>query len=302
MDIGGTKCAYLLARQDGGGLRFFERAEFPTAGKPEDVLSTLLGGVENALAKAGLSAKDLAACGISCGGPLDAKKGLILSPPNLPGWDGIPAAEIVSRRLGVPARLRNDADACALAEWKYGAGRGCGDFVFLTFGTGLGAGLILNGQLYEGASGAAGEAGHIRLESNGPAGYGKRGSFEGFCSGQGIAKLAAAMFPERADFADASAKRLAQAANGGDGDALEVFRLCGEKFGRGLSVLIDLLNPARIAVGGVFSRCEGLIRPAMERALHEEALPMSLAACKVVRAELGERIGDYGACMAALYE
>jgi glucokinase len=128
--------------------------------------------------------------GISCGGPLDSKRGLILSPPNLPGWDNIPITEYFSSRFHVPVFLQNDANACALAEWRYGAGKGLDDMVFLTFGTGIGAGLILNGKLYEGKQSMAGEAGHWRMASFGPIGYGKAGSFEGFCSGGGIAQLA----------------------------------------------------------------------------------------------------------------
>lgn len=128
--------------------------------------------------------------GISCGGPLDSKTGVILSPPNLPGWDHIEITRHFTETLGVPARLINDANASALAEWKYGAGVGTQNMIFLTFGTGLGAGLVLNGALFEGTNGMAGEIGHMRLAAFGPSGYGKCGSFEGFCSGAGIAELA----------------------------------------------------------------------------------------------------------------
>ena len=119
-----------------------------------------------------LRSQQTAAVGISCGGPLDSKKGLILSPPNLPGWDNVPVTKLLSEALQVPAFLQNDADACAIAEWRFGAGQGCENMVFLTFGTGLGAGLILNGKLYQGASGMAGEVGHLRLFDNGHIGYG----------------------------------------------------------------------------------------------------------------------------------
>ena len=107
----------------------------------------------------------------------------------MPDWDNIPIVEIIKNHFGCPVHLQNDANACAVAEWKFGAGRGKNNVVFLTFGTGLGAGLILDGKLYRGASNMAGEAGHIRLASFGPVGYGKAGSFEGFCSGGGIAQL-----------------------------------------------------------------------------------------------------------------
>src|SRR5690606_15592063 len=132
----------------------------------------------------------LAAIGISCGGPLDSRRGVILSPPNLPGWDRIPVVEVFQQAFKVPVALQNDANAGALAEWLWGAGRGSHNMIFLTFGTGMGAGLILNGQLYSGTNDLAGEVGHIRLAPDGPVGYGKAGSFEGFCSGGGIKQLA----------------------------------------------------------------------------------------------------------------
>ena len=130
---------------------------------------------------------DISAIGISCGGPLNSKKGVILSPPNLPGWDNIEIVNIIKDRLDVPAKLQNDANACALAEWKYGAGRGSNNMIFLTFGTGFGAGLILDGRLYNGVNCMSGEIGHVRLTEYGPVGYGKAGSCEGYCSGGGIA-------------------------------------------------------------------------------------------------------------------
>lgn len=139
---------------------------------------------------------EIAGIGISCGGPLDSRRGVILSPPNLPGWDEVPVKAYFERETGAPAMLRNDADACAVAEWRYGAGRGCRNMVFLTFGTGFGAGLILNGALYSGSCDMAGEIGHIRAPGDPayrPVGYGKSGSFEGYCSGGGIAELGRAI-------------------------------------------------------------------------------------------------------------
>ena len=117
--------------------------------------------------------------GISCGGPLDSKKGMIYSPPNLPGWDKCLLQRYLQMKFGVETALQNDANACALAEWLMGAGRGTSNMVFLTFGTGMGGGLILNGRLYSGTNDLGGEVGHIRLAKDGPVGFGKAGSFEG---------------------------------------------------------------------------------------------------------------------------
>src|SRR5579859_1914906 len=189
LDIGGTKCAVVLGDEK---IRIYDRISFLT--QPQEglkpTLKRLFGAVNEILERNGLSPRAIRKAGISCGGPLDSRKGLILLPPHLPGWDKVPLVRLLRQKLGCPIRLENDANACALAEWKFGAGRGCRNIVFLTFGTGLGAGLILDGRLYNGTNDMAGEAGHIRLAADGPVGYGKKGSFEVFCSGAGIAQLA----------------------------------------------------------------------------------------------------------------
>ena len=248
------------------------------------------------------------AIGISCGGPLNTLTGEILSPPNLPGWDHVKAVDFFKERYHCPVILQNDANACALAEWRYGAGKGCENMAFFTFGTGLGAGLILNGRLYDGACGMAGEAGHMRLADHGPVGYGKAGSFEGFCSGGGLKQLGQTYAKEKlqmgktASFCQSldelesiTAKKLAECAKAGHEDALEIFDLCGEKLGRGLSIIIDLLNPDRIVLGSIFTRCEDLLRPSMEKILQRETLTLSRETCKILPAALGEQIGDYAA-------
>ncbi|GHU14085.1 hypothetical protein FACS1894161_4550 [Spirochaetia bacterium] len=147
LDIGGTKTAVSLWKGE-----LLGKLRFPTQGTPDQVIKQSLASIDQLLVDAGLAAKDCVGLGISCGGPLDSEKGLILSPPNLPGWDNIPIVSMMKEKTGVPCFLENDANACALAEWYWGAGRGCRDLAFLTFGTGLGCGLILNGQLYRGAS------------------------------------------------------------------------------------------------------------------------------------------------------
>ena len=176
IDIGGTKCAVITG--DENGIK--EKIRFASGG-----VNKTLENITAAVQKLGVGK----AIGISCGGPLDSKKGIIMSPPNLPGWDNIKIVRLLEERFGVPAGIQNDANACALAEWKYGAGKGSKNMIFLTFGTGMGAGLILDGRLYTGANDMAGEIGLIRMDTYGPVGYGKAGSFEGFCSGGGIAEI-----------------------------------------------------------------------------------------------------------------
>ena len=190
IDIGGTKCAVVLGAADGGEIRVLGKRRFATPPAPEAALAQIAAALDDLLDETG---SRLEAIGISCGGPLDSRRGLVLSPPNLPGWDAIDVVAPFRARYGVPTALQNDANAAALAEWRWGAGRGCRNVIFLTFGTGMGAGLILDGRLYSGTNDLAGEVGHMRLEADGPLGYGKAGSFEGFCSGGGIARLAVQM-------------------------------------------------------------------------------------------------------------
>ena len=308
-DIGGTKCAVITASRDGEKITLLQKQAIPTdlTISPEEMIDRLI-----RLADSLLDAQP-DAVGISCGGPLNSEKGLILGPPNLPGWDHV---EIVSRlqaHYGVSVRLQNDANACAVAEWKFGAGRGCRNMVFLTFGTGLGAGLILDGRLYCGANDNAGEVGHIRLDRFGPVGYGKQGSFEGFCSGGGIAQLGYSLAMEKVQSGhyplyfqkgmsqtDVTAKAIAEAAYAGDETARAVYQICGEYLGKGLSVLIDILNPDAIVLGSIFGRCHDLLWPGTQSVIQKEALIPSAQCCRILPAELGEHIGDYAAIATAI--
>lgn len=302
VDIGGTKIALVLGNERGEVL---EKVRFLNDGTPDEAIEKIL-----RQAKAFGAAE---AIGVSCGGPLDAARGRILSPPNLPGWDDVPIVSLLEEACGIPAYLQNDADACALAEWRFGAGRDCENMVFLTFGTGLGAGLILNGRLYSGAGGSAGEIGHIRMSRFGPVGYGKRGSLEGFASGGGIAQLARSAALERlqagehpaycrslAELDGITAQSVALAAQNQDPTACEVYRLCGEMLGRGLSILIDLLNPERIVIGSIFVRASELLIPSMREAICAEALPANAAMCQILPAVLGEQLGDVAALSIAI--
>ncbi len=301
VDIGGTKCAITLGNGEG---KILQKIYFET--------TTVSETIDNIIARV-RELGNCAAIGISCGGPLDSQTGVIMSPPNLPGWDNIPIVSILNKEFPTPVFLQNDADACALAEWKFGAGVGTDNMIFCTFGTGLGAGLILNGSLYTGASNMAGELGHIRLAEHGPVGYGKAGSFEGFCSGGGIAQIGAEVAREllqqgkEASFCvnyeelnEITAKKIAMCATAGKEDALEVYRICGRMLGKGLAMVIDLLNPEKIVLGSIFVRAGEYLIPEMEKVLKRECLVQSLAACRVVPSLLGEKLGDVAAITVAI--
>ena len=292
LDLGGTKCAAILAEVDGRDIRFLARKEVKTQGDWRSIVDPLAAFLLEESERRGVK---IAACGISCGGPLDGKAGRILNPPNLMSFENVDIAAWAEAALGCPARLQNDADACALAEWRFGAGRGAQNMIFLTFGTGLGAGLILDGRLYTGASNLAGEAGHIRLEPEGPVGYRKAGSFEGFCSGGGIRQFIQLRTGE-----DFDARELYARAEAGDRAAIALWREIGLRFGRGLAVLVDILNPELVVAGSIFARAYKYLYEAALEGLQEEALPESLRGFRLVPAALGDAIGDYAAIAIAM--
>jgi glucokinase len=224
----------------------------------------------------------------------------------------VPIKAILEGEFRVPCGLENDANAGAVAEFRYGAGQGCRHMLFLTMGTGLGAGIIANGRLYRGASDAAGEIGHVRLSRSGPVGYHKAGSVEGWASGGGLGQtatraVAAAVRSGRptslaqvlASHNAITARDVAEAARAGDSLAKRLLSQTGRRLGETLAILVDVLNPERIVIGGLVMRLgEQLLGPA-RAVLQREALSGSVAACQIVPAALNERIGDLAALSVA---
>ena len=230
---------------------------------------------------------------------MDPYEGVILGPPHLPGWDRVPLRALLEERFSLPTWVEHDAKTGALAEWMFGAGRGTDNMVFLTAGTGLGAGVIADGRLLRGAASAAGECGHWRIAADGPLMFGKRGSWESYASGAGMAALARERFPDR--FSATSAAELAERARSGDRDARAVIAESSEALGRGLALLVDLLAPEVIALGTLARHMRDIwLEPAIE-VMQSEALAESAARCRVVPAALGEALGDVAALCAAIY-
>jgi glucokinase len=306
VDIGGTKTAVVLCDQP---VQILWRAEFSTLPEhgPEHAIEKIVGLIRRGQAETGC---EIHSIGVSCGGPLDRLRGVIQRPPNLSTWDGVPVKSILENEFGVPCAVENDADAGAMAEHRFGAGRGCQHLVFLTLGTGLGAGLILNGQIFRGATSMAGEIGHVRLTETGPNRYNKAGSVEGWASGAGMALHAADTIRaaiaagETTLLADKlpiiTAREIGIAASEGDLVAARIIERTGRRLGEALAVLVDILNPERIIIGGLALRFgERLLSPARTR-MQEEALPASAAACSIITAELGEQIGDVAAICVAM--
>jgi glucokinase len=292
-DIGGTKSAVAIMSETEGVIA---REQFPTDGGlgPEQAVAKMI-----STARRLIEGRDLQGIGISVGAMFDPGTGVFGEAPHLPSWVGYPIVEKMSETFGLPVAADNDANACALAEWRYGAGKETNHMAFLTFGTGFGAGLILNRQIYHGASALAGEIGAIRVAETGPPVRDKPGCLEGFASGAGIAGLVKLRLPgfggESKLTINASAADVAKAATDGDQLARAIMNESGDYLGRGLAIMLDFLNLEAIVIGSIFVRCENLLRPTMESALKRDAMPATRAACRILPAALGENIGDYAA-------
>lgn len=299
-DIGGTKCAVSLGKWYRQEIEILSRYEVPTKNSPVATFDGLADFTNELIGKF-----DIKSAGISCGGPLDSKKGIIICTPNLSQeWYNFAIVDYIEKRFGLKAKLENDANASAVAEWKFGAGKGAMNVIFMTFGTGLGAGLILDGKLYSGTNGNAGEVGHIRLTKDGPTGFNKPGSAEGFCSGNGIKRLAKIRAAEKGLFIDndITTKRIFEKARQGDVFYLSIVKESAEKFAIVISMLIDLFNPEVIIAGGVFMRNYDLFMPLITPIIKKEALTDSYKICKILPAKIGENLGDYAALAIAVTE
>ncbi len=303
-DFGGTKTACVEGTTRG---EILQRVEMPTdAEKPfAETFPKLVREARILRAAAVAEGREIAAVSVSVGGPLRIEEGFLINPPHLPGWHEIALKKrLLDEFEGLPVCVEHDGNAGALAEFHFGVGRGRSDLrhlVFLTFGTGVGAGLIVNGQIVRGASDTAGEVGHWRLAEDGPLGFGKRGSWESFASGAGLVELAAWMFPDRWS-REMPIRALVDCMVEGDTEALQVAAEAGKWMGRGLALLIDALNPQVIVFGSLGVVLGERVLGAARKVIAEEALPQAAAACDLLPAVLGKKIGDVAALMAALID
>ena len=302
LDIGSTKTAVVEGTFDG---QILQRHSIPTQAHQHfnQTFPALADLVDGTIANAKRSGRTVTAISASVGGPLQINTGVLEDPPHLPGWHGVRLKqELEDHFSGFPVRIEHDGNAGALAEYYFGIGRDWPELqhlVFLTLGTGLGAGIIANCHLLRGACDMAGEVGHMRLSSVGPIGYGKAGSWEGFCSGAGMLQLAKQMFPTK--WGDGSSVGdLIQAMLDGDEEALAVAYEAGIWLGKGIAILIDTLNPQAIVLGSLAVLLgPRLLAPARET-IRIEALPRALGACRIEPAKLGQQIGDVASLMAVI--
>ena len=226
---------------------------------------------------------------------------------NVPGWREVPLARLLARRLRCRCVVDNDANLVALGEWRFGAGRGARQLVCLTLGTGVGGGLILNGRLYRGASGAAGELGHMVIDPDGPhCGCGTRGCLEAHVGtaavvrrGRAAMRAGAARLTTLVHEADGvlTPALISQAARAGDRAAKRIWLDVGRWLGIGLANVTNLLNPERIVIGGGLSNAWPFFAPALRSTLRAQAMAVPASAVRVVRAQLGDRAGIVGAAV-----
>lgn len=302
LDVGGTKTAVV---EGSLGAVILQRRQIATEAHLsfDRIFPTLAGLISETLFAAEREGRRVCALSVSVGGPLRIREGILIDPPHLPGWHGVRLKERLHERFpGLPIFVEHDGNAGALAEYHFGVGRGRRDLrhlIFLTFGTGLGAGMIVNGQVLHGASDTAGEVGHWRLAPTGPVGFGKKGSWEGFASGQGLVEVASRMYPHRWS-SGMPIRELVDAMLNDDPEALDVVREAGEWMGRGMALLVDAFNPQIIVLGSLAVALGDRVLDPARRVLAEEALPQAVAACEVVPSKLGRYIGDVAALMAAL--
>jgi glucokinase len=285
VDLGGTWLRVGLAGPD-GEVRHRDKARTAAAEGPAGVLAQIAGLVREAVAaepEAELSRLVLA---IGVPGPLDRGAGVVEGAPNLPGWRRVPVRDRLETMLGCQCLVEHDANLGAVAEHRRGAGRGTQDFVYVTVSTGIGAGLILNGQLYRGHQGSAGEFGHIVIVPDGPlCNCGNRGCLEAVASGTAIAR----------DAGVSSASEVGRLAAAGDPGAQAILSRAARYLGLALGGLINLLNPEVVALGGGVVGSSPQFFTDVLASISNSSFPSVRSTCRVVRAELGEEQGLLGA-------
>jgi glucokinase len=301
VDIGGTDIKLGLVEEDGAPRH---SGKIPTL--PADGPEASAARVRRWLDDAGRAAGRVAAAGVDCAGLVDGARGFLHVSPNLGGWEKVPLRDVFERALGVPVVVENDANAAAYGEWARGAGRGMRNFVCLTLGTGVGGGIVINGELYRGSSGFAGEIGHAVIQADGPrCGCGNRGCLEALVCARAIVAraidLSRAAGGERASWGEPpTVEALSRAAAAGDAVAAAAFEETGRWLGIGLANIVHILAPEAIAIGGgVAGAGEFLLGPARE-AMRASLMDEAMAVVRIVPAALGNRASFVGVSLLAL--
>ena len=306
IDVGGTNVKIALV--DGDGKIIYSNS-VPTYAQMgyEYTVNNIKQAIKDLMKETNTEAKDIQGIGFDFPGQVDCKTGVVKNAPNIPGWVNVPIAQMIEDEFHIPTRIDNDVRCAALGELKFGAGRGCENFVCITVGTGIGSGLVINGKVVRGAANAAGEIGHIKLQmEDGPlCGCGDSGCLEAFASGPSIVAMAqeylkggkSAKFRELAGDGEITPYIVAKAAEAGDPVARRIFEKMGYYIGMGLTSVINLLNPEKIIIGGGVAECGELLLDPIRRTINERAMKVQREAVEIVPAELGNSAGVIGASM-----
>ncbi|MBN1936587.1 MAG: ROK family protein [Anaerolineae bacterium] len=308
VDVGGTKLATVLATRDG---QILHKVRLPTEAHlgPAFGVERIKAMLRQNLVETGIASTEIMGIGVACGSPMDAEQGIILGPPNLSNWNPVPIKSILEDEFGIYAQLENDANAGALAEWLFGAGKGKRNVVYMTMGTGIGGGLILDGRLYSGANGNAGEVGHMRVvDRDGPlCGCGKRGCLEAFCSGPSIARRtreavqtvsadkSRALLALAGSVETLNAEHLFAAARQGDELALCLVDETAHYMGVGLANIIQAINPEAIVLGTIATEQGDFFLDRVRQVVRAESWPQVSEVVEILPSPLGSQVGDYGA-------
>ena len=290
--------------------RILEEIEVPfqVADGPEKCLQEADRILCELLEKRGLSPSDLSGIGVGVPGPVITEQGTVMAPPIMPGWDRFPIRATLEKKWKTAITLNNDAELGALGEWAYGAGRGERNLAFIKVGSGIGAGLIINRQIYGGTTGSAGEIGHLTVDENGPlCACGNHGCLEAFAGGHAIASQARSLVAtgkrtvlSEKKVGELTAQDVAEAARRGDLPAQEILKRSGTYIGIALAGLINLINPSTVIIGGGVAQVGDLLTAPIRQAVRERSLRASEHGVKITTAMLGRRSSLIGALVQAI--
>ena len=277
VDVGGTNVKVALVDKD-GSIVYSDTVPTRAEMGYEYTISNIIKAISDVIKESKVAKETIEGIGFGFPGQIDCDNGIVRLAPNIPGWVNIPIADIVSKEFNIPVKVDNDVRCAALAELNYGAGKGANNMICITVGTGIGSGLIVNGKLVRGASNAAGEIGHIKLQrENGP-----------LC---GCGKYRELAKNEITPYV------VCEAAKQGDVVAKKIFEIIGNYIGIGLASVVNLLNPEKIVIGGGVADAGDLLFQPIKETLKKRSMPIQGAAVEVVHAELGNTAGVIGASL-----
>lgn len=312
-DLGGTNLRVAVVDVDNGDVLLLESIPTLAWEMHEAVMLRMANLILQVIQSAGLQKEDLGGVGIGVPGVLDLAKGETLFLPNLPGtWPHIPLADTITNLTGLPATLLNDVRSITNGEWRFGAGRGVDTLAVFAIGTGIGGGLVINGQLHLGLGGTGGELGHTMIDFNGPAcGCGNNGCLETYASGPAIAAMGMKAVAQgrttkiaelcQNDLNRITPKLIANAAHAGDEIAKDIYEEAGYYIGIAAANVCAMIGPRRIIIGGGVSKAGSLLLDPIRRTVRERVHIMPVDQVEIVSSQLGDNAGIIGvACWAAL--